>query len=84
MRLNSFNAALSEIKVKYELPPSTYTSDPNRKISSIIYSKFIGRIKLFVQEIYTHARNGGDRDRIKLLWSEMRTAMNHLTKSCNF
>ncbi|QSV13271.1 hypothetical protein CGI80_00485 [Vibrio parahaemolyticus] len=81
-RVSTFNPAFSDIKEKYNLPPSAYTTDQNRKISGVVYTEFVGRLSLFVQEIYNHARNGGDKSKIKEQWGFMKEAATTYAKTC--
>lgn len=81
-RVSTFNPAFSGIKDKYQLSPSAFTTDENRKISGVVYSEFIGRLGLFVQEVYNHARNGGEKDKIKEQWAFMKEAANTYAQHC--
>lgn len=81
-RVSTFNPAFSDIKEKYQLPPSAFTSDENRRISGVVYSEFIGRLGLFVQEVYNHARNGGSKGKIKEQWTFMKQSVNKFAETC--
>lgn len=82
-RVRNFNPAFAALKEKYKLNPQTITSDKNREVSSVIYTEFLGRLPILVQEINSNARYGKNEDGIKQQWRLMKQAANVYAEKCD-
>lgn len=80
-RTTTFNSSISQVEDKYRISPTEAMLE-NRSLSIQIHSDFVSRTRLLVQEIYNHARNGGDKSAINEQWQIIKKTASSYAKQC--